>query len=276
MTTDDPLASILRVWRERLSPQDAGITTAGRRRAPGLRREELAFLAGISVDYVVRLEQGRSTAPSAQVCAALTRALRLSDAEQAHLLRLAGHAEASGRVRQFVPASLRRLLERLDDHPVAIYDALWSLLSWNLAYAALLGTPGESEHERNALLRHFAGGRTRVAFTDEELDAFESSLVADLRATAARYPDDPRVGALVAELTDTGQAFRARWKAHEIADHHAAIKTVDHPQVGRLQVSCDTLASSPGDLRVLVYTAEPGSEDASKLELILALGTQHV
>src|SRR4051794_33644782 len=196
------LAASLRTWRDRTDPADVGMAVNAPRRAPGLRREELALLAGISIDYVVRLEQGRAGTPSAQVCAALARALQLSDAEQAHLFRLAGHVDDTARVPRMIPASVRRIVDRLDGQAVAVYDATWTLLSWNPLWAALFGDPSElSGRERNTVWRHFAvGPPTRVWQSPEESRAFETSTVADLRATTGRYPRDPDLAALVRDL----------------------------------------------------------------------------
>ncbi|WP_328306406.1 helix-turn-helix domain-containing protein [Actinomycetospora sp. NBC_00405] len=117
------LAASLRTWRDRTDPTEVGMAVNAPRRAPGLRREELALLAGISIDYVVRLEQGRTRTPSAQVCASLARALRLSDAEQAHLFRLAGHAADRGRISRRIAAGVRRIVEALHDSPVGVLDS---------------------------------------------------------------------------------------------------------------------------------------------------------
>ena len=148
----------------------------------------------------VRLEQGRARTPSAQVCTALARALQLSDAEQAHLFRLAGHAHDTTRIPRMIPASVRRIVDRLDRHPVGVYDATWTLLSWNPLWAALFGDPSAlDERARNTVWRHFtAGAMERVRQTPDEVRAFENSMVADLRATAGRHPDDPGLAALLA------------------------------------------------------------------------------
>ncbi|MFI6341380.1 helix-turn-helix domain-containing protein [Streptomyces sp. NPDC050535] len=124
-----------------MDPTAAGLTLNAPRRAPGLRREELAVLAGISIEYVVRLEQGRTSNPSAQVCLSLGRALHLSDEEQAHFMRLAGHAADPHRVPRLIPGSVYRILDRLTDHPLSAYDATWQLLHWNPLFAATFGDP---------------------------------------------------------------------------------------------------------------------------------------
>lgn len=275
MSETGELGEILRVWRSRLTPAGAGLPVNAPRRAAGLRREELAVLAGVSVDYVVRLEQGRASAPSAQVCAALARALQLSDTEQEHLFQLAGHAPGGGRISRLVPASVRRLLDRLDEHPIAVHDAMWTLITWNRAWAALMGDPSAlGERDRNGLWRHFTGGPTRTVHAPDEQDDFETSTVADLRRTAARYPDDPRLNSLIKDLIQASDHFRTQWNAHLVANHGQAVKSVNHPEVGMLELNCDVLTTQHGDLRIMIYTAEPGSESETKLALVSTIGTQ--
>jgi transcriptional regulator with XRE-family HTH domain len=274
MSEENALATVLRAWRDRLDPAAVGMAHNSPRRAPGLRREELALLAGISIDYVVRLEQGRARTPSAQVCAALARALQLSDAEQAHLLRLAGHAQDTGRIPRLIPAGVRRIVEQLDQNPVGVYDATWTLVSWNPLYAALLGDPSlEDARDRNTLLRHFTGRPTRVRHTPDEERAFEVSLVADLRASTGRYPHDPDLAALVADLGRI-EGFAALWSRQLVAGHQQSHKVVVHPEVGEVDIDCDTLTTQGTDLRVLVFTPHPGSDARGKLDLLGTLGTQ--
>ena len=271
------LAAALRTWRDRTNPAEVGMAVNAPRRAPGLRREELALLAGISIDYVVRLEQGRTRTPSAQVCASLARALRLSDAEQAHLFRLAGHAPDRGRISRRIPAGVRRILDALHDNPVGVLDATWTLISWNPLYAALMGDPTAlPERERNTLRRLFVLGEpsSRVRHTPEELAALSRSLVADLRGSTSRYPHDPDLAALVDELSATGPEFLALWDSGDVAEHQQSHKTILHPEVGEVDILCDTLTTAEDDLRLLVFTPAPGSDARSRLDLLAALGTQ--
>ncbi|GAA4620375.1 helix-turn-helix transcriptional regulator [Saccharopolyspora hordei] len=266
----------MRRWRDRVSPEAAGLPVGGRRRAPGLRREELAGLAGISVDYVTRLEQGRAAHPSAQVVEALARALRLSSTERAHLFRLAGLAPpGSDTAPGFLTPSVQRLLDRLTGTPVVVHDALWTLLVANPPYAALMGDPSMWRgNERNAVWRTFLGPPSRVRHTPESRRALEVALVADLRSAAARYPADQRLQRLVAELRAQSERFAELWDSGAVGRHEAARKTVDHPHVGPVTLDCDVLTVAGSDLRIMVYTAEPGTEDAERLELATVLGTQ--
>lgn len=269
------LGTALRAWRDRVDPAEIGLAHNAPRRAPGLRREELALLAGISIDYVIRLEQGRTRSPSPSVCAGLARALRLTDAEQAHLFRLAGHAHDPERISRLVPAGVRRIAERLHDHPVAVTDAMWTLILANDLYAALFGDlSGGSERERSTPWRHFTEGIERVEHSPAEHEAFERSMVADLRASTGRYPRDPGLAALVADLLDVSPRFTELWADRRVAEHQQSRKTVHHPAVGDVEIDCDVLTTQAGDLRVLVMTPRPGTDARSRLDLLATLGTQ--
>jgi transcriptional regulator with XRE-family HTH domain len=263
-------------WRDRVSPEAAGLPAGGHRRTAGLRREELALLAGISVDYITRLEQGRASNPSAQVVEALARALRLSATERAHLFRLAGLAPPGPEtVPAYITPSVQRLLDRLTGTPVGVYDASWTLLVANPPYAALMGDPsGWRGNQRNAVWRHFLGPGTRARHTPQSLRAFETALVADLRAAAGCYPADQQLRQLVAELRANNDRFAKLWDSGTVGRHEAARKTIDHPHVGPLTLDCDVLTVAGSDLRIMIYTAEPGTEDADRLALLTVLGTQ--
>lgn len=268
---------MLRVWRERITPHMAGLPASIARRTKGLRREELAVLACVSVDYIVRLEQGRSSAPSVQVCASLAQALQLSDTEQEHLFRLAGHATGGGRISRIVPAGIRRLLERTDERPEAVFDAMWNLLIWNPMWAALMGDPSTlREPERNLVWMHFTGVSDCHLHGPGTADELDASLVGDLRRSAGRYPDDAQLVELVARLNESSARFRELWSRHEIDEHGPTIKSVVHSAVGTLTLDCDILSTQRHDLRIMMYTAEPGSESDSKLALLGTIGIQPV
>ncbi|MFI9103458.1 helix-turn-helix transcriptional regulator [Streptomyces fildesensis] len=263
----------LRRWRDRVSPEAAGLAVGGHRRAAGLRREELALLAGISVDYVTRLEQGRATNPSEQVVEALGRALRLSVAEREHLFHAAGLVPpGQGTVPAYITPSVQRMLDRLAGTPVAVSDAAWTLLLANPLYVALMGELHGSE--RNAVWRTFLGPAGRVRHTPQSQRALEIAQVTALRATAGRYPADLRVRRLIAELRAKSDRFAELWDGGAVGRHEAARKTIDHPQVGALTLDCDILSVAGSDLRIMIYTAEPGTTDAERLALLAVLGTQ--
>ena len=196
-------------------PTAVGVPVGGRRRAAGLRREELAGLAGISVDYLTRLEQGRATSPSVQVVEALARALRVSDAERDLLFRLAGHATPGlDVVSSRITPSVQRLLDRLANTPVAVFDATWTLIVANAPYDALMGqTTSWRGIERNSVWRHLIGPGTRAVHTPEEQAELEARLVADLRLTAARYPADQRLKQLIRDLAAQSPRFVELWES---------------------------------------------------------------
>jgi transcriptional regulator with XRE-family HTH domain len=268
----------LRHWRDRVKPTAVGVPVGGRRRAAGLRREELAGLAGISVDYLTRLEQGRATSPSVQIVEALTRALRVSDAERDLLFRLAGHVTPGlGVVSLRITPSVQRLLDRLANTPVAVYDATWTLVVANAPYDALMGpTTSWRGIERNSVWRNLVGPGTRAVHTPAEQAEFETGLVADLRLTAARYPADQRLKQLIRDLAAQSPRFGELWESGGAEPHHdyGRRKIIDHPDVGRITLDCDVLVVAADDLRIMIYTAEPETEDAERLALAIVLGTQ--
>lgn len=171
--------------------------------------------------------------------------------------------------------SVQRLLDRLTGTPVAVFDAAWTLLVANPPYAALMGDPaGWNGHERNGVWRNFLGLNDRARLTPESRHALQAALVADLRAVTARYPADQRLKRLVADLRARSDRFTELWETGVTGHHEAARKTIDHPHVGAVTLDCDVLSVAGSDLRIMVYTAEPGTEDAERLELLTVLGTQ--
>ncbi|RCV51866.1 helix-turn-helix domain-containing protein [Marinitenerispora sediminis] len=273
MTTGE-LARALRSWRDRVRPSDVGLPDVGLRRTAGLRREELAAIAGISVDYLVRLEQGRARNPSTQVLAALGRALRLSAGERDLLYRAAGaQPPAAGVVPRHIGPGTARILDRLADTPVAVFTASWDLLHANALWTALLGgVEPASSRSRNLVWRHFSGAPSPVVHTEEEHDRFGRELVSDLRRAVTTYPDDRELASLVAELRATSVAFAERWDDFAVIPGTAARKTIHSPAAGLVTLDCDVLATLDGDLRIIVYTARPHSEDAGKLDLLRVTG----
>jgi transcriptional regulator with XRE-family HTH domain len=270
--------STVRRWRDRVAPETVGLPVGNRRRASGLRREELAASAGISTDYLTRLEQGRATSPSAQVVEALARALRLCDAERDLLFRLSGHASPGlDVVPSRITPSVQRLLDRLSNTPVAVFDASNTLIVANAPYEALMGDTSASRGiERNTIWRHLVGPGSRAIHTPKEQADFEARLVADLRLTASRYPADRSLKRLINELASLSPRFTELWNS-DLADLQkdtSRRKTIDHPAVGRITLDCDALIVADDDLRIIVYTAEPGTDDAERLALAVVLGTQ--
>ncbi|MYS90486.1 MULTISPECIES: helix-turn-helix transcriptional regulator [Streptomyces] len=276
-------AELLRAWRDRLSPADAGFTVTDGRRAPGLRREELAQLAGLSVDYVLRLEQGRARNPSSQVVGALARALQLSRAERDRLYRAAGLLPPQdGTVSTHVPAGVQRLAVRLGDVPIGVFTADWTLVWWNTMWSALHGDPAVlPTAERNLARALFGNGAARASMlpvrSERGADALVASIVADLKDAVSRYPADAQLDRLVRELRESSDAFAHLWATQTTAAQHTTDrKTIRHPEIGDILLDCDVLIVPGADLRMVTYTAAAGSSGAGKLGLLRVSGGHQV
>ncbi|MER7672798.1 helix-turn-helix transcriptional regulator [Kitasatospora sp. NPDC096128] len=268
----DALADFLTRSRSRLTPADVGLPPGARRRTPGLRREEVAQLAGLSVDYYARLEQRRGPQPSPQLLAALARALRLGEDGRDHLFHLAGHEPPRRHgLLAHVRPGLLLILDRLHDTPAQVVSDLGDVLAQNAMAAAVFGdvtVPGR----RNLLLRWFADPAGRALFPPEDHEALARAHVASLRAAHAARPGDRRAAELLAELLATGEEFAACWERHEVAVRRSGRKRVLHPVVGELELECEVLAAGGQDQLLLVHTAAAGSESASRLELLRVVG----
>ncbi|KAA9373455.1 helix-turn-helix domain-containing protein [Microbispora cellulosiformans] len=274
------LAAFLRSRRERISPADVGLPAGIRRRTPGLRREEAAQLAFISTEYYTRLEQARGPRPSREVLAGLARALRLSDAERAHLHHLAGSpvAPPPGPPRE-VRQSILDLVRRLPQSAAFVTSATLEVLAWNdLAAALMEDFSAVPRRDRNLVRRVFLGphpeGRRLYGVSDS--DAFARHAARRLRAAAARYPDAPEVTGLVDELLAGSPEFARLWASHEVEGPHTLCKTFRHPMVGPVTVNCDTLDVADRDQQVVIYTAVPGSRSEEALRLLSVIGTQRM
>jgi transcriptional regulator with XRE-family HTH domain len=273
------LGATLRAWRDRLSPAAAGLPAGRVRRARGLRREELADLTGISVDYVVRLEQGRATTPSAQVVAALARALQLTSPERDHLYRIAGHVPpADGEISDHIPPGLRRVLNRLGDAAVAVFAADWQLIWWNRGWSALLGDPSSVPPPlRNFALDSFPldGGGPRLSHwpvTSFARATVDAAIVSDLRRATGRFPDSRRLARLIQVLTAGSQHFAELWAAGTVGGHHEDHKIVEHPAVGPVEVDCDVVTDGDAERKIVILTAAPDTEDETRLRLAFLAG----
>jgi transcriptional regulator with XRE-family HTH domain len=272
----DEFADVLRSWRNRLTAKDVGLPTGSGRRTPGLRREELALLAGVSVEYLVRLEQGRARHPSPQLLGALARALRLTDDERDHLYRVGGAAVPSaGLVPLHIPRGVQRMIDRLTDVPIGVHSASWDLLWWNPLWVAVSGDPSDlSGLERNVAWRHFTKQPGVINFDDRHADEFSDDLTADLREARGRYPDDPGLATLITHLRRESADFESRWSQAHVARHRSSTKTATSTAVGPITIDCDVLTAPGTDLRIVLYTATPGTEDASKLALLNVTGVR--
>ncbi|MFB8003051.1 helix-turn-helix transcriptional regulator [Nocardia sp. NPDC056000] len=268
------LAEFLRRSRERLRPEEVGLVVGPRRRTPGLRREELAQLAGVSADYVMRLEQARGPQPSTQLLAALARALRLSEDERDHLYLLAGHRPPPGaRAGEHVRPALRYLLDRLGDTPAQLITDLGDLLAQNALADALFGCVCEIEEgDRNIVWRWFTDPRMRAMYPAEDHDQLGGELVADLRAAAAHRGYDRPANALIERLEAASDEFAARWQRHEVALRQGHRVRVIHPTVGPIEFDFEILQTRATDQRLRLFTPPPESAGIEALELLREVG----
>ncbi len=259
------LAHFLRDRREGLRPADAGLPAGLRRRTPGLRREEVAELASMSVDYYVRLEQARGPRPSPRILESLAGALRLVPAERTHLFRLAGVTPEppTGPPRQVRPY-VAGLLRRMPETAVIVTSASYDVIAWNPLAGALLGD----------LRRQPNLARRRFLFRDEVLttrhEEFGEIAVARLRAAADRYPHDQGLAALLAELSAGSAEFNDIWASNPVRAPGHRTKTMSHPELGPLRVNCDILVVPEDDQQVVFMTADPDSTAARALHHLAA------
>jgi transcriptional regulator with XRE-family HTH domain len=271
----EDLADFLRRSRERLAPREVGLVEGPRRRTPGLRREEVAVLAGMSADYYMRLEQARSPQPSVQLLAALARALRLTTDERDHLYLLAGHRPPEGaRAGEHLRPGLLYVLDRLDGVPVQVLSDLGDLLTQNDLAQALFGCVCTvAREDRNVVLRWFTEPAVRDHFAADEHVQHGRELVADLRAAVARRGDDEVSRALVTRLRAASPEFAELWDRHEVAVRRSHPYRLEHPELGRIEFDCEVLATPAVDQRLRIFTPPPGGSDA--LDVLRVLGPQH-
>ena len=258
----DELAAFLRTRRGRLRPAEVGLPDGGRRRIPGLRRQEVAQLAGMSVDYYIRLEQARGPRPSAQILAALARALMLSADEREYLYRLAEQTPLpSARPVSQISPGLRYLLDSMPETPAYVVDAKYDVLAWNALAELFIGDlSGRGQGDRNMIrwiFRSLPAGQ--APWSDADSERFARSTVADLRAAYARYPSDQGMRDLVTEMLALSPQFAQMWAAHEVAFRRPLMKRVDHPLTGPLEFECQVLHVGGTGQRLIVYCAKPGS-----------------
>ncbi|MFE1297339.1 helix-turn-helix domain-containing protein [Streptomyces sp. NPDC058731] len=271
------LSEFLRTRRARLKPSDVGLPDFGRhRRVPGLRREELAQLAGVSVAYYTRLEQGNGRNVSAEVLDSIARALRLTDAEHAHLVHLARptrHKKKPAARPQQVRTALRQLLDVMEAVPAYVVGRRSEILAWNRMAAALFGDWAElPAAERNWARLVFLRPDYRDLFVDWEQKAID--IVCALRMDAGCHPDDPRLAALVGELSLKSEDFRRLWATHDVKDKTHGVKRLRHPLVGELALQFESFKLTDDSEQVLVtYHAEPDSSSAQSLRLLASWGT---
>jgi transcriptional regulator with XRE-family HTH domain len=260
--------------RARLTPQQAGLPTyGGNRRVAGLRREEVALLAGVSVDYYTRLERGNLGGVSESVLDALARALQLDDAERGHLFDLARAVNTTARPRRRpakrrVRPSVQRILDAMHDAPADVRNGRRDILAANrLGYALYSDLYIDPVRPVNVARFVFLSPRARAFFPGWE--GVANDIVANLRTEAGRNPYDRGLSDLVGELSTRSEEFRTRWAAHNVRHHHTGRKYLHHPVVGDLQLTYEVmgLPADPG-LSLVVYSAEPGSSSQDGLNLL--------
>ncbi|KOG65184.1 MULTISPECIES: helix-turn-helix transcriptional regulator [Streptomyces] len=270
------LSEFLRSRRARLKPEDVGLADFGRhRRVPGLRREELAQLAGVSVAYYTRLEQGNGRNVSAEVLDSIARALRLTDAEHAHLTHLAKPKTLKKKPvarQQQVRAVLRHLLDTMDGVPAYVVGRRSEILAWNRMAAALFGDWGKlPPGERNWARLVFLRPEYRELFVDWEQKAID--IVCALRMDAGCDPDDARLSALVGELSVKSGEFRRLWATHDVKEKSHGVKYLHHPLVGDLALNFESFRLTDGSEQSMVtYHADPDSASADSLRLLASWG----
>jgi transcriptional regulator with XRE-family HTH domain len=270
------LAAFLRGKRERVRPEDVGLPHGPRRRTPGLRREEVAQLAHISVDHYSRLEQARGRHPSHAVLTGIARALRLSDQERTHLFRLAGEAapeRAQAPSRDVDPGTLN-LLERLTDAGALVLDNTCRVLAWNPLAAALFEDfSALTGPDRNVIRRYFLHPD---AYGMAQPHRFVTAAVSYLRVATARYPDSAELRALVDELLAGSEDFARLWNSHELRIEHHNHQRIQHPQVGPIDLDFDVLTVPGQDQQLVIFTAEPDSRAYRTLQLLKVIGAQRM
>ncbi|MEU7741764.1 helix-turn-helix transcriptional regulator [Nonomuraea sp. NPDC049158] len=266
--------------RARISPQQAGLPSSGRRRVPGLRRAEVAQLAGVSVEYYSRLERGDLSGVSGSVLDALARALRFNDEERTHLEDLARTAGPGSRRRRrpaphTVRPNVQRLLDAMTEAPAFVMNGRGDVLATNLLGRALYAPMIEAA--RGATPNHarfiFLDARSHQFWGDWERAANDT--VALLHTQAGRDPYDKTLTDLIGELSTRSDDFRARWAHHDVRQHHKGAKPFHHPVVGDLHLTYESLALAADDLTLVAYGTEPGSDSEDKLRLLASWAATH-
>ncbi|MEV0909240.1 helix-turn-helix transcriptional regulator [Streptomyces hokutonensis] len=272
------LAAFLKSRRDRVRPADVGLPVGPRRRVPGLRREEVAQLAGLSADYYTELERGRGAQPSAQTLNALARALRLGGDQRDHLFHLADRPlpeSARGTGARHVQPALLGLLDRLATTPAQVITDLHETLVQNELAAALLGRAPEPRGPATGFAyRWFTDPAARAVYPPEDHPHHSRVFVADLHAVAARRSRDSEVAGMTAALRRRSAEFAALWDTHDVGLRRTDHKRIVHPTLGVIELDCHSLFSEDGRQRLLWFTAPPGTEGAAQLELLGVIGTQ--
>jgi transcriptional regulator with XRE-family HTH domain len=271
----EQLADFLRRRRQALQPEDVGLRRGPRRRAEGLRREEVAALCDMSTDYYGRLEQARGPRPSEQMLTAIARGLRLTLDERDHLFRLAGHRAPTRALRSHhVAPGLMRVLDRLQDTPAQIMTSLGETLVQTPPARSIFGD--ETRHTglaRSVLYRWFTDPASRAVYPSEDHDAQSRTFTANARAVYAREGPASFAAEVVDALLAQSDEFVSLWRAHEVRESHGYEKRLQHPEVGVMTVQCQRLLDPDQDQLLLVFTATPGTDSYEKLQLLSVIAT---
>jgi transcriptional regulator with XRE-family HTH domain len=263
------IRDFLRSRRARLTPADVGLAPGGRRRTPGLRREEVAMLAGIGVSWYTWLEQGRDISASVDVLDAISATLKLSPSERAHLHRLAGVGPLSIAAVDDgpVPPELRRLVDAWSPRPAMLQDRHWNLLAINSGTREVFGY---TDSDRNCLVSFFTNTRYREMYVQWSDAA--PGVVAAFRSDAGRYLDDPEFGRIAAELSSQSAEFADLWERNDVGPHLQAIKAVRHPEAGELVFDKTTLAvTDHPDWHLVLYNPRPGTPTENRVAGLLSV-----
>ncbi|GAA2595359.1 helix-turn-helix transcriptional regulator [Winogradskya consettensis] len=275
MVNRDGLAAFLRGRRQSLQPEDVGLRRGSRRRTSGLRREEVAELCDMSADYLARLERGSGSQPSQQMTAAIARGLRLTPDERDHLFLLCGHSRQPRQLRDaHISPGLLRVMDRLQDTPAEIIGPVGETLQQTPPAVALLGD--ETHHTgpaRSALYRWFTDPAARDRYLPEDHHQHSRVYAAVLRAVAtAQGPGSP-AASLVTALRTGSEEFAELWDRQEVGLRWSNAKRFVHPEVGRIDLYCQTLLDPDQGQSLLIFTATPGTDSHDKLALLTVLGT---
>jgi len=267
------LADFLRRRRESLRPSDVGLAPGPRRRTPGLRREEVAALTGMSVDYYARLEQQRGPQPSEQMLAALARSLRLTVEERDYLYRLAGHGVPRRTpLDTHVAPPLLRVLDRLEDTPAFVVSGLGEILVQNRLAEELFGPPVTTGLARSSVYRWFTDPASREIYPPEQHERQARSQVASLRAALTAARPTAEAEEILQVLLRENEEFVRIWELHEVSRRFEDHKTLVHPELGRIDVDCQALFTEDQSQALVVLTPAPGSEAEEKIRLLAVLG----
>jgi transcriptional regulator with XRE-family HTH domain len=270
------LAAFLRRRRESLQPEDVGLPRGQRRRTSGLRREEVAVLCHMSSDYYSRIERERGPQPSEQMTASIAQGLHLTLDERDHLFRLAGHQPPMrGAVSEHVSPGLLRILDRLEDTPAEIVTELGETLQQSPLSVALTGDLTRySGPARSIGYRWFTDPDARRRYAPEDHASLSRLFASGLRGVATLRGPDSRAAHLAELLLTQSQEFRTVWETHEVGVRPHAVKHFIHPELGGLELTCQSLLDPDQSHRLLVYTAVPGTDSYEKLQLLSVIGNQ--